>query len=151
ERLLLATLLVTNTGDSGPGSLRQAILDSNASAGAPDVINFNIGGGTGAQTTIAPQTALPTITDAVTIDGTSQPGYAGTPIVEVSGNAIGGLANGFVVAAGGSTIRGLAIDRFSGDGILLQSNGNLIAGDFLGTNPAGAAGVGNGGNGVTVS
>src|SRR6478672_4215968 len=41
DRSLLATLVVTNTADSGPGSLRQAILDSNATPG-PNTIDFNV-------------------------------------------------------------------------------------------------------------
>ncbi|HVK17930.1 MAG TPA: DUF4394 domain-containing protein, partial [Fimbriiglobus sp.] len=59
-----APFLVTNTGDSGPGSLRQAILDANASSGT-DVIAFAIG--TGPQT-IAPLSALPDITEATVLD-----------------------------------------------------------------------------------
>ncbi len=39
----LATYTVTNTNDSGAGSLRQAILDANANAGADDIV-FNISG-----------------------------------------------------------------------------------------------------------
>ena len=77
------TLLVTNTSDSGPGSLRQAILDSNADAGDVDRISFNIPG-TGVRT-IAPVTALPAMTQPAIIDGTTQPGFAGTPIIELSG------------------------------------------------------------------
>src|SRR5450432_3210694 len=66
-----ATFTVVNTNDSGVGSLRQAIEDANAMAGA-DTITFNIAG-SGVHT-IAPTSQLPTITDAVTIDGYTQPG-----------------------------------------------------------------------------
>ena len=44
DRTLLSTFLVTNTADSGPGSLRQAILDSNAATGQTNTIDFNIPG-----------------------------------------------------------------------------------------------------------
>ena len=44
DRQLLATFTVLNTNDAGPGSLRQAILDANATPGL-DAINFNIGAG----------------------------------------------------------------------------------------------------------
>ena len=57
ERTLLATFVVTNTNDSGPGSLRQAILDSNAATGQTNTIDFNIPG-SGVQT-IAPLSACP--------------------------------------------------------------------------------------------
>src|SRR5688500_17386794 len=79
DRRLLATFTVTNTNDTGAGSLRQAILDANAAAG-PDDIDFNVGGG-GAQTIDVGSTtasALPGITDPVSLDARTQPGYAGT-------------------------------------------------------------------------
>src|SRR5258708_21023735 len=62
-RLLLATFSVTNTNDTGGGSLRQAIIDANTAAGA-DVINFNIAG-SGVHT-ISPATPLPNLTEAPT-------------------------------------------------------------------------------------
>ena len=61
-----ATFTVTNTNDSGAGSLRQAITDANASRGA-DVILFNIAGS--GPHTISPGLPLPRITDSVVIDG----------------------------------------------------------------------------------
>jgi hypothetical protein len=103
DRVLLSS--VTNTADSGAGSLRQAILDANAIAG-PQTITFAIAGG--GHQVITPLSALPTITNTVTIDGTSQPGYAGTPLIELSGTNAGAGANGLSVGAGpNTTIRGL--------------------------------------------
>ena len=55
-----SSFVVTNTNDAGPGSLRQAILDANASPGT-DVIGFNIPGA--GPHTIQPITStLPTST-----------------------------------------------------------------------------------------
>jgi parallel beta-helix repeat protein len=123
---------VVNTNNSGPGSLRQAILDASASAGA-NLIAFDVGGG-GVQT-IRPASDLPTITRPVTIDGTTQPGYAGAPLIVLDGR---GPANGLRITAGDSTVEGLAIGGF-GNGILLQTGGgNVIARDFLGTDATGA-------------
>ena len=79
-------LVVTNTNNAGSGSLRQAILDSNADSGDRDTIVFNIPG-SGVRT-ITPLTALPLITQPVVIDGTTQPGYAGTPVIELNGNGL---------------------------------------------------------------
>ncbi len=59
----MTTFTVTNTNDSGAGSLRQAVLDANASAGA-DTIAFS--GISGQTITLASQI---TITDDITIDG----------------------------------------------------------------------------------
>src|SRR5947207_13675747 len=75
DRSLPSTFTVVNTSDSGLGSLRQALLDANAAPGA-DTITFNIGSG---HQVISPASALPDVTDPVTIDGTTQPGYAGSP------------------------------------------------------------------------
>ena len=76
-----------NTADSGPESLRQAILDSNAAIGQTNTIDFAIPGD-GLQT-IAPLSALPAIIQAVLIDGESQPGYTDTPLVEIDGSQAG--------------------------------------------------------------
>src|SRR5439155_26616973 len=85
------TYFVTNTNDSGPGCLRQAPLNSNASVGVRDTINFVIGNG--AQT-IRPASALPVITDPVTIDATTQVGYAGSPLIELNGTSAGTQTSG---------------------------------------------------------
>ena len=71
-------LAVTNTGDSGFGSLREAILCANATPGI-DLVTFNIPGS--GQHTIQPLSAFPTVTDAVIIDATTQPSFAGAPLV----------------------------------------------------------------------
>src|SRR3954451_14180263 len=78
-----ATLSVTNTANSGNGSLRQAIMDANTNASS-DTIRFNISG-TGVKT-INLTAALPPITSPVTIDGTTQSGYSNiTPVIEING------------------------------------------------------------------
>src|ERR1044071_5633282 len=71
RRVRAAGFVVTNTNDSGAGSLRQAIIDANATSG-PDDITFNIPG-SGVHT-IKPATPLPVVTDPVFIDGFTQPG-----------------------------------------------------------------------------
>ena len=135
-----SSFIVVNTNDAGAGSLRQAILNANASAGA-DIISFAIPGA--GPFTITPASALPTITNPVVIDGTTQPGFTGTPIVELSGASAGG-GNGLTISAGGSTVRGLAINRFGAAGINLNSgSGNVVEGNYLGTNVAGTSALGN--------
>src|SRR5438552_13420125 len=84
DRTLLSTFTVIDTSDSGAGSLRQAILDANAHSGA-DVIQFNVAGG--GVHAIQPLSALPIITDAVTIDGYSQPG-ASPNTLAIGDNAV---------------------------------------------------------------
>ena len=137
-----ATLTVINVNDSGAGSLRQAILDANANSGL-DTIVFQIPGA--GVHTIAVLAALPTISDPVVIDGTSQPGYAGTPVIELNGGSLVNV-DGFRLPAGNSTIRGLAINRFGGAGIHVQAPGgtNFIQGNFIGTDTTGTLNRGNG-------
>ena len=75
---------------------------------------------------------LPSITSPVVIDGTSQPGYAGRPLIELNGNNAGSQANGIDIQAGGCSILGLYIDQFNASGILLESDGNsLVEGNVL--------------------
>ena len=155
---ILATYTVTNTANSGAGSLRQAILDANANPGA-DLIVFNIAG-SGIHT-IAPTSALPNITGQVTIDATTDDSFAANgnrPAIVLSG-ASAGSSSGLRLAAGsgGSEIRGLVIRDFGGDGIHItaDSSGNLIAGNFIGRlnadGTAGPAGTGNNFEGIFVA
>jgi len=157
-----ASFTVTNINDSGPGSLRQAILDANASPGT-DTIDFNITG-VGPHT-IQPTSALPTITDPVIIDGYTQPGASpntngpglGSNAVlkiELDGKMAGMDIDGLKITAGNSTVRGLVINQFTGDfgqGINLQTNGgNVVEGNFLGTDVTGTLALGNGRSGVNI-
>jgi hypothetical protein len=142
------TYTVMNTADSGAGSLRQAILDANGNAGA-DSISFAISG-TGVHT-ISPLTPLPTITDAVTIDGYSQPGSSvntngpglglnSAPAIEIDGTNLGSgpSATCININASNVTIRGLIINRCYNDVLITSGSNNKVEGSFLGTDPAGA-------------
>jgi hypothetical protein len=141
---------VLNTADAGPGTLRQAILDANAHAGA-DVVVFAIGA-VGSQQAIWPNSALPAITDTLDVHGWSQggPGYNGPPLIELNGqNAGASGVDGLELAAPNSVVRGLAINRFSQHGIVVHTYGNCrIYGNYIGTNLAGSTDAGNGGDGV---
>jgi parallel beta-helix repeat protein len=134
--------VVTNANDAGPGSLRQAILDVNAQPG-PDVIAFAMPRGSG--DAIRPTAPLPPIVQPVAIDGTTQPGYAGQPLIEVSGSSAGSGADGLTLAAGGSTVRDLVINGFDGAAIHVEgAGGDLVTADLLGTDPTGTTALGNG-------
>jgi probable HAF family extracellular repeat protein/parallel beta-helix repeat protein len=140
--------LVTNTNDSGPGSLREAILDANAEPG-DHTITFEIGEG-GTQT-ISLTSALPPITHPVIIDGTSQPGFAGSPLIVLNGAGAGSGASGLTITGGNSTVKGLVINGFDGNGIVVAANGgNTIQGDYIGTDATGTAVVPNHGSGILI-
>ncbi len=149
-----ATFTVTNTGNSGVGSLRQAMLDANANMGA-DTIAFNVSGagcdGSGL-CTIAPTADLPFLTDAATVDGYTQPGASPNT------NALGGInavlkivlsgagapgSTAFYLGANDLTIRGLAINGFNNGIRAAFSNDATIQGCFIGTDAAGAAALPN--------
>ena len=148
--LAAATFTVTNTGDSGAGSLRQAILDANANGGA-DLIHFAIPGsdpgcdGSGV-CTIAPTSGLHSIDEAVTIDGYTQSGAVtnsatnGTNAVlkvVLSGANVPG-ADGLAVGAGPTTIRGLVINGgFNAAIDILTQDAAHVEGCFLGTDASG--------------
>src|SRR5437667_30417 len=80
---------------------------ANADAGpARDAIQFSIGSRVQRS---PPSSPLPLVTSPVVIDGSSQPGFGGTPIIELNGSSAGGGANGLTIAATGSTVKGLVI------------------------------------------
>ncbi len=151
-QVLPKTFVVTNTNDSGPGSLRQAVFYANQSNSAPpDTIDFDIPG-TG-PFVISPLSAFPTIIHPTIIDGYSQPGSSPNSLqqgdnavilIHLDGLSAGFTSNGLTIAAGGSTVQGLSITDFD-DGIdLIGGGGNVITGNFIGTDPTGAAsGMGN--------
>ena len=147
--------VVTNTNDSGAGSLRDQITLANNAAGA-DEIRFGITSGSGVRT-ISLVSPLPAVTGAVTIDGYTQTSTSQNTLttgdnavlaIELNG-AGAGASNGLNITAGNSTVRGLVINRFSLAGINLMTNGsNKIEGNFIGVNSLGAAKLANLADGV---
>ncbi len=148
---------ISDASDATPGdglcdiggsicTLRAAIEEANANAGA-DTIHFSIG--TGAQT-LAPATGYPAIIEAVTIDGTTQPGYSGTALIEIDGFGAG-LVHGIHLGNGsaGSTIRGLLVNRFGNVGIVV-SNNSIVEDCIVGTDATKTQNRGNGDDGISI-
>jgi CSLREA domain-containing protein len=146
--LSAATITVNGTGDTiavdGACTLREAVTAATTNAASGDCpagtvgldqIHFAIGGG-GAQSIVVLD-PMPDIVDPVTIDGTTQPGYAETPLITVFRSFIFSLSPLFAVqmAGGGSTFRGLIVRGGSpgSASIELRSSGNVIAGNYFGT------------------
>jgi len=115
----------------------------------PNTIDFAIASGIAGPFVIEPSTALPAITKPVVIDGYSQagahpntngPGRAKNTVIQIElDGAKAPGANGLEIQAGDSTVEGLAIGGFAtGAGILLETEaGDLIQGDFIGTDATG--------------
>jgi hypothetical protein len=149
-RSLLTTLTVTTPNDSGAGSLRQAILDSNSTAGVKGTIRFDIpatdpgfDAATGAWT-IRPATHLPEITDPAVIDGTIQPGFDANghrPVIALDGR--GRLSDAPAISAGDTTVRVLDIGGFLSAVHLKARGGNVVEGNFIGADPTGLIARGN--------
>ena len=143
-RRLLATFLVTTAADGGAGSLRAAILEADADGSAGvDEIDFKIAGS--GLRTISPTTVLPTITRPVFLDGESEPGYSGTPLILLDGGSEPAGTDGLTISGGSSKVEGLQVNDFApahpqgdvdstgGRGIYLTgAGGDLIAADVLG-------------------
>lgn len=140
--------VVTNTNDTGTGSLRAAITAANSTAG-DNVITFNIPGG--GPHIIAPGTDLPILTDAgTTIDGTSQPGWsANTSFIHlntvlqivIDGSDLGASGTGLGIVAARSTVKGLSIINCSNTGIQFSGAGAQncsVQGCWLGVAPDGS-------------
>ena len=102
--------VVNTTADSGPGSLRQAILDSDTVTGGGNTIDFTIPG-QGVHS-IALDSPLPAVTSTVVIDGTSQPGYTGAPLIQLNVQDAG-TTDGLSITGSDVTLRGLMTDGFS--------------------------------------
>lgn len=144
-----AVYTVSNTNDSGDGSLRKAILDANGSPGF-DEIHFAIPGD--AVHTIAVLSTLPGFADPVLVDGYTQPGALPNDATIGSGAVIrieitpaptfagGGLD--FLVGSAGSSVRGLAVYGFNGVQIELSLGCTdcIVAGNFIGTDASGTTG-----------
>lgn len=136
------TYVVLNTNDSGPGSLRQALLDVDLlPATGPDRIHFNIPG-SGVQI-IQPFTPLPTPAEPVIIDGSTQPGAGGGSeiLIQLDGSVLS-YGSGLDLTSGGCTVRNLSITRFPDYGLSLSGGDNTIKGNLVGVEPSGA-GAGN--------
>jgi len=152
-------ITVTNTSNSGPGSLRAAIEEANLSPG-PHIIEFNIAG-CSATCVIQPDSKFPALTSGdTTINGYSQagaaPATASSPAIikiELDGRYIVAW-NGLDISSSNNVIRGLSIHRFQGSGIWIYGTsaiGNVIEGNYLGFNPDLSSILGNGLDGVIIN
>ena len=138
-------ITVTSLADSGPGSLRAAIVRADAGLSTRSTaIHFTVHG------IITLASWLPAISQKVVIDATTAPTYAsgGPPVVEVDCNRRPGLR--FAAGSDGSQLLGLAVDNASGNGVTLNASSITINNDYIGVNLSDRR-FGNRGDGVFVS
>jgi parallel beta-helix repeat protein len=138
EAVIAGLYTVTNTKDSGSGSLRQAILNADNTTG--QTITFHIKTGPFVINLSSPIQ----ITALMTVDGTTESSVVPNTVIQVNGG--GQTGDGLVLtgASGGSTIKGLDIVNFTNAGIHVQTSGDIITGNIIGADPTGQhAGPGN--------
>ncbi len=133
---------VTSAADPGDGvcdqtcTLRDAILAANQ-AGIPGRIAFAVGQG---PVTIRPLVQLPRLTAfGLVIDGASQPGYTGKPVVALDGSAAP-QASGLISMTHDVEIRGLAVRNFARYGIAImgeEADNNRLVANWVGVGPDG--------------
>lgn len=153
---------VTNTNDSGTGSLRDAISCANLNPG-PDIVSFNIPttdpGFNGSVFTIRPLSALPILADSgTTIDGATQTAFTGNtnaagPEIVLNNNP-SVFPGGLTIISGANTINSLVINGANNTGIVITgagATGNKVTGCFLGTNANGTSAVPNTLDGVAIT
>ena len=141
------TFIVTNTSDSGPGSLRAAIEAANASANTPHLIEFNIAGD--GPHLIRPVTALPSLGRMTTIDASSE-WMGGQPGIQLDGSSLNsGSGIEFNSNADGSSMDGLSITGFPRFGIISQADDVTIERCHVGVAPDGETAMGNGEAGIS--
>lgn len=151
---LNASYVVTNTNDSGPGSLRDAINQANANTGQGTFfISFGIPGGDIHE--IVLQSPLPFLSNRIIIGGHTQPGAAlptaSTPgIIKIAINsaAAGSGATGFSLSDD-CIVSSIAIYDFE-VAINIAGNFNLIAGCHIGLDATGTIPIGNDIDGIIV-
>jgi parallel beta-helix repeat protein len=148
--LSAANIPVTNTNDSGAGSLRDAISQANGDV-LPDVITFNIPGG--GPHTIAPATQLPKITNPLTIDGYTQPGASPNTnppdqglnsVLRIQIDCTNGGTYCLVIGANDVTIRGLVMNNGIGgiaSDFFVEVQRPVIEGNYFGVTPDGMTAV----------
>lgn len=119
-------------------TLRAAIETANARAGRDSVTVDIVGTG---PHTIPLTGPLPALAEPLVLDATTQPGYAGTPLVTITGTSEVGLA----LAVGQTTIRGVAVGGFSVAGVRMSGpGGNRVEASHLGVTAGGTAALPNG-------
>ena len=140
--------------DANQCSLREAITEANANGAGADIINFAIPG-SGAKT-INLVSPLPEVNTSLTINGQTQTGYVGKPMIEVNGNGLNSY--GFIIDTPqpyvdiAVTIKALAINRhvYGIYSNCFKKCDITLLGNFIGTDPTGTIDLGNGLSGINI-
>ncbi|MGI8432923.1 MAG: M12 family metallopeptidase [Chthoniobacterales bacterium] len=154
--------VVTNTQDSGPGSLRAAVYfafdKSTDVPSVPTTVSFQIPmsdpGWDGNEFNIQPTALMTTPGAGTTIDGSTQTTFTGDtnpsgPEIVLNGSQLtvqNLFAPGFLLLDPNCTLKNLVISGFNQQGLILDgasATGNLVKGCYIGTNAAGTSALAN--------
>lgn len=124
-------------------TLRAAIEEANASVDL-DIIHFQlplldaniVAGGSVDHWLISPGGSLPGLTDVAVLDATTQPSWAGTPLIRLDGGSAGAGVDGF----GGIDqveVSGLSITRWPGNGVSVGGTAVTLRSNWFGVTPVG--------------
>jgi parallel beta-helix repeat protein len=127
------TFTVSNTNDSGAGSLRNAITLANGTAG-DDVIHFASDLGV-----LTPATPYPAFVGKISIDGGGAPTYFGNPGIDIDAAA---LSAPVLRLTSGSTLRSVAIHGSHGAAVE-AGDGSILSNCYIGTNVTGTSAIPN--------
>jgi len=160
--LMADTFIVTNTNDSGAGSLRQAIENSNGHTGA-DTIIFNIPDTDSRYDAvkgiwmIIPSSPFPMLSaDSMVLDGTTQAAFTGGdpnpsgPEIVINGSSAQGQEC-LSIASSQNTVKSITINGGWASGISIYGDNNKIYGCFIGPDYSGGGRVSGQGYGIFIS
>jgi choice-of-anchor C domain-containing protein len=141
------TVVMEMWDSGGPGS---AALNWQV-PGASSFVAVPISAMTTPNCLIQPSSPLPALSDGTVVDGTTQTGYAGAPLVELVGSMAGTGTDGLQLTGSTSAVRGMVINGYNGCAVTLAgSGGHSLTGNFIGTTPDGNGSAANGTLGVCV-
>src|SRR6185295_6860589 len=99
--------------------------------------------------------------EPVTIDGRTQPGFAGTPVIELDGGALTEDRVGLIFVGANSVLRGLVVNsfpsfqengqNFCGCGVVVDADNSIFEGNYLGTDVTGTQAKSNGQTGLGIT
>lgn len=155
-----AVYAVTNTNDSGPGSLRQAVLDAETHSGQDSVL-FRIpttDPGYDAATgvwTIQLSSSLALIKRGTIVDGSSQARYLGHdpnplgPEIVLDGTPSTETV-GIIINSNANHVKGFCIQNFKHQFIMIYGDSNRVANCYLGTDATGMHRIVNDSYGIVI-
>jgi hypothetical protein len=147
--LVPLTNVVTTTADYGAGSLRAAMYYAADHPGVP--VRFNIptsdaGYSNGVFTIHLTGYLPPLAVDGTVIDGSTQPGFSGNPLIVIDGSQTipeayaPGSVTGLLIYAANCQVKNLSFQNFNWNGVTLRyayATNNVISGCWLGVDRTG--------------